>query len=436
MIFEQYPQLMPLWQTVGLILVLLVFLAVWLLGMSLLQRQWGTGVLSGLLLFLSYVSEQLFIALYYCTSKLATRWIGMQLMQLPPLVLIGWTLLLLLLELLLLRVLVRQHRTHVSPASVKEAVDTLPTGICCYLPGGQVLLVNQAMEALCRDALGCSLQNGEVFRSRLEQGPYAPGCERLLAEGSRILVLPNGDARRISVQVASYEDQPLTVLLADEITEVYQKTLRLRENREQVARLNRRLAAYNREIVDLTIQQELLYTRIRLHDEMGADLLQVRRLIQSGGEIQERLELRQRLRQNVSFLQGQEAVPQDEYRLMLETAGKLGVRVQIEGTLPGTEPQKHIVATGIHECFTNTLRHGHGDLLTVRISETEQSICVDFTGNGEPPAGEITEKGGLHALRALTEQIGGTMTVGTQTGFSVTLTLPKEVPHALQGIDC
>lgn len=89
------------------------------------------------------------------------------------------------------------------------------------------------------------------------------------------------------------------------------------------------------------------------------------------------------------------------------------------------------MSAAIHECFTNALRHAHGDELFVEITENEEMLTSVFSNNGEPPAGEITEKGGLKSLRELTEQAGGHMTIRYNPVFEIQLKLPKEVEDVL-----
>ena len=60
---------------------------------------------------------------------------------------------------------------------------------------------------------------------------------------------------------------------------------------------------------------------------------------------------------------------------------------------------------------------------------------IRLTSNGEQPAGPIRETGGLKSLRELTEYIGGTMELSYSPVYTVTLILPKEVPHAYKRID-
>ena len=182
----------------------------------------------------------------------------------------------------------------------------------------------------------------------------------------------------------------------------------------------------------LTAEREILNARVQVHDALGNSLLSIRRFLVNGGTEAEKKELTDRLALGVLFLKNDRpAAERDEYELMLETAAQLGVRVSVTGALPQSAPSKHILATAIHECFTNTLRHAHGDELRVEITQDGDFIEAVFTNNGEQPQGEITEKGGLVSLRALTEQAGGTMTIRFAPAYAVVIRLPKEGDYAI-----
>ena len=115
----------------------------------------------------------------------------------------------------------------------------------------------------------------------------------------------------------------------------------------------------------------------------------------------------------------------------VDEVGANGVTLVLDGPLPAREPFKHILATAMHECLTNTLRHAHGDTLYLTVRDREDGLTVVFTNNGTQPETPVQERGGLTALRKLTEEAGGTMEVVSQPAITVTLKLPKEVEHAL-----
>ena len=347
------------------------------------------------------------------------RWVT----GLPVAAVVAFDVLVLALLMLSARMLGRLEHSQISAMSVKEATDSLPSGLCFYLPGGRIVLSNRSMETLCRTVTGGALINGERFRARLapDASPH---------------ILPDGSAWTFSERTTEYEGETLHMLLATDVTELHQKNTALQEMHRELDALNERLTDYLREIVTLSTRKEILAARVRLHDELGADLLVMQHYIREGSTEAERTALEQRLRRNISFLNADSAVAsRDEYQLLMQTAERLNVKIIVEGPFPETEPHRHILVTAIHECFTNTLRHAHGDCLRIRVEDAGDALAAVLTNNGTQPAGPIRETGGLGSLRRLTEQAGGRMTVSVSPDFSVRLELPKEVTHAPQRFD-
>ena len=335
----------------------------------------------------------------------------------------------------LYRSLIRYGKNQITPMSVREAVDSLPSGICCFLTDGRILMINTAMQDLCK-ALGRLPLSGKEIREGLFSGMLVSGYRVTALEDTVLIAAPDGTVWSLEKRNGSIDGKAVHSVIATDVTELYQKTVLLRRREEKLSELNERLTEYNREIVSLTAEKEKLSARVRLHDEFGEDLLTIRRCLERGGSEKDREDIRRRLRRNVSFLlTGDVPAAEDEYVLLKKTAAQLGVKVTVQGSLPQAEPQKHAAATAIHECFTNTLRHAHGDELRISSEEQGDRYLICLTSNGEQPAGPIRETGGLKSLRELTEYIGGTMELSYSPVYTVTLILPKEVPHAYKRID-
>ena len=419
------------WRGLGLAGVLLFFSVTGLLLLCLRQRRRGLTAAAIPMVLLHYLLMQTMLSVETLDTRGAAPRLLFELLLLPP----RWALAVFVLFLCVIHVLfwwllLRYEHSHVTPMTVKEALDDLPMGVCAWLEGGQVVLVNHVMETLCRAAVGQPARNGVLLRRRLEQGELPPGC-RCQAVGEGLLLhLPENKVFSLSFQELPFEGQVLTLLLASDVSEVWQKTLELERGRQELSDLSRRLDAYNREIVELTAREEILNARIRIHDRIGADLLVLRKLLSHKGSPAEAEEVQSRLRRNILFLKSEEqADVTDELEIMLQTARDLGVRVEIRGGIPQNETVRHVLATGIHECFTNVLRHAHGDRLLLELRENADAVHAVFTGSGESAQGEIREKGGLLILRDMTERCGGTMTVAARPVFTVCLSLPKEAAH-------
>ena len=412
----------------GVISVLLFFGAVVVVAFLVRQKRSRELRLAVPMLVSTYICEQCFDldlsgAAY---SETAVK-IREMLLSVPTVVPLLYCIAMAVLEAMLLNNIHRHKYERITGMSIKEAMDGFPDGVLCYAPKGRVMLVNQAMKEFCRQMTGDELVNGDLFTQQMMSGQIRPGCRIVTVGDENVFVLPDETVWKINLQDIPFEDSEVRMLTASEITEEYRKTEELRTMQKGLAALGERLAKVNREIVDLTAEREMLNAKIRIHDEMGKNLLIVKHFILNGGTESEKAAMIGSLYQNVSFLMKDlPAAARDECELMIDTASRLGVKVFVTGTIPNCKPQRHILATAIHECFTNTLRHAHGNELYMNIEDDGGRLRVVLTNNGNKPAGEIEERGGLALLRDLTEREGGRMTILKNPSYAVVLELPKE----------
>ena len=308
---------------------------------------------------------------------------------------------------------------NITAGSIKEAIDNLPIGVCCYEPNGQIVLKNHQVEKICREYTGEPLLNAVTFL-------YEITAESRQIEKDNIIKLNSGAVYTFYDRVLMEKDDNLRMLSIVDITEQYQNTKTLEEKQRTVAKLNEELVLYGKQIVESIAAKEILDAKVKIHDELGANLLASKKYILSGGSEEERETIEAVLRSNLQYLkQETENAVTDEFAVILDTAQKLDIKLNIIGKMTDLEPQRHIIVTGIHECLTNTIRHARGDELTIRIDETESEIMVEFTNNGKAPEKEISERGGLVLLRSLAEKNGGSMRIDSVPRFVLTLQLKK-----------
>ncbi len=329
---------------------------------------------------------------------------------------------------------VRRRRSHIDASSVKEAVDSLPDGICVFEDSGKVVLRNTVAERVCWQASGVSLANGRRFSDTLRFIEEDTADE---SAGGAFVELADGTVWTVSRERIEYDGRELTVLTIADVTEERRKTEVLRRKQRCADLLTEQLEGYGRQIEELVAAREMLAAKVRLHDEVGANLLAIERYLTAGGTRggtrADLARIRSALLDGLDFLAAEAHAPAaDEIAVIVKTAEALGVAVHVDGELPSTSHERHILGCALHECLTNAIRHAHGKELFVTIEQRSSTLQATFTNDGIRPQGPIAEGGGLTSLRFLAEGAGGTMSISWKSGFSLTINLPvKEESHAI-----
>ncbi len=326
---------------------------------------------------------------------------------------------------------VRRHR--LTPLSVSDAVNDLPTGLCFYRAGGRVLLANDAVNALSLALCGSTVLNGEELWRLVSREEPRGRFTVVTREGDPILTLPDGRSFCFRRREKELRGERVWELTAADVTEETALNRLLEEERQRLERQRDRLLRFGELAEEAAKEKELLAAKVKIHDELGGALLAARRYL-ALRDPTARPELLKSWQNSLRLLQeGGETAPGAErgYRAELQAAADVGVRVLLEGPLPEAEPALSVLRCALSECTTNTFRHAEGDELTVSAEEAGEGWRVRFTNNGRPPAGKLREGGGLGNLRRLCERCGGTMRIESSPRFLLELWIPKEENHAL-----
>ena len=317
----------------------------------------------------------------------------------------------------------RQSRTELNPQSLREGLDLLPDGIAFGTESGIPLLVNSKMQSICSAAFGHSVTDTTVFDDLSDNNT----CTVERGDHGTFLHLPDGTVWDMRITEHSDNGRKLREYIAYNVTERYRKMTVLRERNERLAAVNAKIRAYSRKMDVMVREKEILAAKIRIHDEVGRSLLAFRAYLSGHGS---REALTQMWRRTTALLkrEAESGGEENPFTALTEAAESVGVRLDIIGRMPEDKTAESIIATAVHECLTNTVRHGGGDTLTVRMTSDGDIITVELANNGRLPEKPIAETGGLKALRDTVEMHGGTMAVSCDGGvFALTVKLQKEM---------
>lgn len=326
-----------------------------------------------------------------------------------------WTAALLLTALSLITSFTLWHkgRRQLSPISVKESCDHLPSALCFAWENGLPCLKNLKMDELSHQLTGEALLNADVFWKMVEPQP--------------IVTLENGQTWSFERVRLGMPGKTVYQITGTNITKEAQLKQELEKDNLRLKAMNRRLRQYGQDVQDATREKEILRAKTRVHDQIGHALLQTRQLL--AGTQGDTESVCDAWRQNVRLLLGKYSDEQcvDTFEQLTRAANAIGVTIERRGAFPaGDTDSTQLVETAAHECLTNLVRHAGGTRLEIIGKKTASGWRFSYLNDGNVPAGPIVEGSGLAALRARTEAAGGAMEVFHAPRFMLVLTLPEE----------
>ena len=309
-------------------------------------------------------------------------------------------------------------RRQLSPISVKESCDHLPSALCFAWENGLPCLKNLKMDELSHQLTGEALLNADVFWKMVEPQP--------------IVTLENGQTWSFERVRLGMSGKTVYQITGTNITKEAQLKHELEKDNLRLKAMNRRLRQYGQDVQDATREKEILRAKTRVHDQIGHALLQTRQLL--AGTQGDTESVCAAWRQNVRLLLGKYSDEQcvDTFEQLTRAANAIGVTIERRGAFPteGTDSTQ-LVETAAHECLTNLVRHAGGTRLEIIGKKTASGWYFRYLNDGNAPAGPIVEGSGLAALRARTEAAGGAMEVFHALRFMLVLTLPEERQETL-----
>lgn len=320
----------------------------------------------------------------------------------------------------------RELYTQISSVSVKEAIDTLHTGLLFFRLDGDILLCNCRMDVLAQQMTGQSLHNGRAFQQLLESGPLLSGCAREVLGEQKVFRLPDSSVWSISSHDISIGRRTFVLLTADDVTERWDAMKLLAQQNQALEKRGQELRHTIEHLRAICEAEEIARSKGRVHDLLGQRISLLLRALQDGQQPDEVL-LMNFIRGLPSVLR-EDTTPSPIHRLELlkETFQGIEVSVEIRGELPEDVEVADSFAEIAVECVTNAVRHGYATRIQFHFFQND---CWRMTvaDNGIPPAGPIREGGGISEMRRRIHRLGGDLWLYTVPRFRIEISVPKEV---------
>ena len=317
-----------------------------------------------------------------------------------------------------------KNRDTINTTSIKEAFDNLPAGICFFNSEGLSVLCNRAMHRFAFEVCGHDVQYITDLQKCMEKD-FIP-MEGVTKQG-KAFIFPDGKVYQLDNRVDTYKDEgEYTEFIVMDITDLHRKSIELTDETNQLRRAQEELKRLSANVVAITREEEILNTKIRVHDEMGRCLIEARKYLSENDNEDIPESVVKSWSRAVSMLKYNNE-PEDEDMLsqIRQTCEAVGLTFKQTGELPKDEEAAYILTCAVRECLTNAVRYAGANELYADFSESESFAQVSITNNGKQPDNEIIEGGGLSNLRRRVERAGGTMIVKSNPRFRLTVTLAK-----------
>jgi hypothetical protein len=317
-----------------------------------------------------------------------------------------------------------KNRKTINHRSIKEAFDNLPTGVCFFNEAGLPVLCNHAMQRFSFAVCGKDVQ----YITDLEQclaEDFAPTTDA--KKDGLVFVLPDGRALHLEKRTFTNESgNHYTQYIATDVTELHENRVELQEENAQLRRVQSDLKVLSANVVTVTREEEILNTKMRVHDEMGRCLMAAQKYLQEKCSESIPDSLAAAWQRAVSMLKYSNDAQEEDMMLQIrKTCEHMKISFLQVGELPKQESVAYLLTCAVRECVTNAVRYAEATELYVVFSETEAEASVTISNNGKIPEGEIVEGGGLSTLRRRVERAGGAMTVQSLPNFKLTVTVIK-----------
>ena len=316
-------------------------------------------------------------------------------------------------------------RKIINNTSIREAFDNLPTGVCFFNEAGLPVLCNRAMHRFAFAVCGKDVQ----FVTDLQNCPSEDFIPIEGAEKSgKVFSLSNGRIWQLEKYNIAYESGNVyTQYVVMDVTQLQNNRMELLEENAQLRKVQVQLKQLSANVVAATREEEILNTKMRVHDEMGKCLLAMQRYLKGDMAAPLPDAIISSWKKAVSMLKYSNETKDDDMMLEIrKTCAFVKLDFVQTGQLPASEKTAYLLTCAVRECVTNAVRYADATALYVDFSETWDTARVVITNNGRIPEGEIKEGGGLSTLRRRIEREGGSMTVQAQPGFRLTVTIPKK----------
>ena len=317
--------------------------------------------------------------------------------------------------------------SQLSAVSVKQAIDTLTTGIMYYQSDGFIMLINQKMQSLMTAVAGKTYRNGQQFYDLLAEKQDTENSQAIPFGTGFAYQLDDGSIWLFTQSEVTVDNELYLHLAATDVSSQYEMTMKLRQQHQALVQRSDDLKYSIDTMQKVCLQQQTIAMQNRFHDVLGQRVALLLQALRENKEPDEKL--------FDSFIADLTASndqisaspkPSEKLLLLQSTLKQVDVSLSYNQGLPENTELADLFVQIISEACTNAVRHGLASEIKVRFKNTAKAYAFAISDNGTAVNNSGHESGGLAAARQKLQAYNGTLVITPLPHFTIDVKVDRD----------
>lgn len=285
--------------------------------------------------------------------------------------------------------------------SIKEAIDKSQTGIMLLDKNSEINMINSRMKEILDEL---EIKNNFI-KAIKNKAIDKVGQDYILKSKNKIYIF---------TKIENSGE-----VLVNDITEEYNLQKEIEKQNKKIENNNKEITETIEIVEKIEKEKELQRLKRAFHDMLGYKLSIIHQyLIQENNTLISFEEIK-RMVEDIFIDINEANNPYKNLSQMIEIYKKLGVTIEIEGTLPKNEKRATYFFEIIRECITNAIKHANSSKIEIAIKNECSKDVMKITNDGNLPKENIIENDGIKGIRRRVAEMGGKIKISTSNKFMI-----------------
>ncbi len=314
-----------------------------------------------------------------------------------------------------------KQKNELSLSSIKNGINTLPSGVIFSDTNGYIYLINRRMKDLVDAFFEKEQRNANEFWENLKQGNIVGATVSKV--GSDLLLKSGNKSFRFSRIEFIENNKKYYEIIAVDVTKTMLTLEELEEDKLKLISQSREILMLSNNMQTLKKEQEYSRIRTKVHDVMSQRLTIIQRTIQSK-DINDYKNTALLLKDIIKQIkQDDKGNVREVFLELCEYFNQINLEIILTGDLPENEEIAIMFLAVLREATTNASRHAGATKVFSKIDLIEDTYIIEITNNGKNPTKSIKEGSGISGMRNRVENMGGKLRVEIMPEFTIVISI-------------